>query len=280
MQRGDRKHDDKFDRGKPRRSSDIRKPKVGKLKDENGYNKKDIVVKDDKQSETNTLCNAIADISLKNKEQNDESEGNDIELEEKSGHGDSDGFQEVKSKKNVKERQKGVEEKIVPKQVGLKQETTIKPERKGKSMTAQLSQQQIANIPSLMDTPVNPPSVIPQPSNKSTYDRCRNNKLPPRFAKQREQGRLQKAQMHQHNMCDVNDINKVNQNIGFYGLKDNSSSMQINAWTKPIQLRSNMETDAVLAIEIENCKSMDQPHSPGQNSSSPNTEKVGIFLLN
>lgn len=343
----EKKYDDKFDRGKPRRTVDIRKPRPGKLKDENGDTsehsddsiskqnrksnksplrsrssnvitrrnqpprlsgdkrginfsqsrtdyvnvrqnssgslrsgsvsiKKDIP-KDEKSIDTNSLlCNAIADITLKNKEQTEDQEGIDVEIDEKnSGHGDSDGFQEVKSKKTVKDRQKVTEEKPILKPPGGKLEPTIKPDRKLKPTTTQLSQQQIASIPSLMDTLVNPPAVMPQPSNKNTYDRCRNNKLPPRLAKQREQGRLQKVQMHQHNMCDVNDINKVNQNIGLYGLKDNSSSMQIaNAWDKPIQLRSNMETDSVLSIGIENCKSMDQPHSPGQNNNSPNSEKV------
>ncbi|KAK9737368.1 BAT2 N-terminus [Popillia japonica] len=347
LSRMEKKHDDKFDRGKPRRSSDSRKPRPpGRLKDENdtsehsddsinkqnrkgnksplrsrssnmisrrnqpprlsgekrsSYNqprgeymstrqnssgslrsgsavvRKDNVIKDEKQADSsNSLCNAIADISFKAKEQNEEIDVNEVEGDEKSsGHGDSDGFQEVKSKKNVKERQK-IEEKPVIKQIGPKPETSlIKQDRKPKSMTSQLSQQQIANLPSLMDTPVNPPAVIPQPgNNKNPYDRCRNNKLPPRLARQREQGRLQKVQIHQHGMCDVNDI-KVPQNIGLYGLKDNSSSMQItNAWDKPIQLRSNMEAEPVLSIGIENCKSMDQPHSPGQTTNSPNTEKV------
>lgn len=225
------------------------------------------------KKDENSICNAIADISLKNKDNVEESETVECEVEEKSSvHGDSDGFQEVKSKKNGKERQK-IDEKILPKP-NNKIEKDIKTERKGKPVSAQLSQQQIANIPPLMGTPVIPPPVMPQSSNKN----ARLNKLPPRFVKQRENNRLQKQQLQQ-TICDINDINKVNQNMNMYNVKDSSNAIASpisNAWEKPLsQLRNNMEQDPMLTIGIDNCKNIDQAQSPNQIS---NSEKVIFFI--
>lgn len=56
----------------------------------------------------NLLANAIADIPLKNRDEEQKDGGsNDL-------NGDSDGFQEVKNKKTVKDRPKGIEEKKIP----------------------------------------------------------------------------------------------------------------------------------------------------------------------
>ncbi|XP_022908286.2 protein split ends isoform X1 [Onthophagus taurus] len=225
-------------------------------------------VKDEK-NETNSAL-IIADINIK--ETQEVIEIGDGEVEDKINQGDSDGFQEVKSKKNVKTT-KIIEEKPFTKPISCTSKPEMKPiDRKPKPYNANqhpISQQHIANIPSLMDTPINPPSVIPQ-SNKAQYDRNRQ-KLPPRFAKQRENSRLQKMQQ---GMCDI-ELNKVNQNMNLYGIKDGPSNLATmsNAWEKPLgQLRGNIEAEIALPV-LENCKVMDQPHSPAQNS-SPNSEKI------
>lgn len=192
------------------------------------------------------------------------------EVEDKSSaQGDSDGFQEVKSKKTGKERQKSVEDKptngnakpIKPEKEQSK--TDRKPPKN--SNTAQLTQQQISNIPPLMATPVNPPAVLPQPFNKGP----RINKLPPRLAKQKENNRLQKIQ----NTCDP-DLNKVNQSMGMYPNIPVSVPMS-NAWDKPLtpQLRGAMDQDNVLGVGIENCKSLEQARPPSQTN-SPGNDKV------
>jgi hypothetical protein len=60
---------------------------------------------------------------------------------------------------------------------------------------------------------------------KVPFERPRQNKLPPRFAKQRENNRLQKAAQQQqqqqhvgvHN--DVSEMNKINQSVSLFPLK-------------------------------------------------------------
>lgn len=213
-----------------------------------------------------------SDVRKDNQEDVEHLEG---EIEDKP---DSDGFQEVKNKKTAgKDKLKGPEDKQPPaKPIG--KPDTVKSDRKVKpnGNSSQLTQQQISNIPPLMATPINPPAVLPQP-NKGRFDRVRQNVLPPRLMKQKENNRLQKAQMQQ-NMCD-SDINKVGQNMGMYGMKDPSGvSVPIsNAWDKPLtgQLRSGLEQEVVMNVGMENCKGLDQVQSPSQ-SNSPNTEKVGI----
>lgn len=206
----------------------------------------------------------------------------DADVEDKnSAHGDSDGFQEVKSKKTGKERQKSVEEKPGGKSVVKQEKEMSKPDRKvskTNGTTAQLTLQQISNIPPLMATLVNPPAVLPQTSSsKGQFERSRQNKLPPRFAKQKENNRYNKAHLQQ-SMCDVNDINKMNQNINMYAMKDPSNPMSMplsNAWDKPLtpQLRNSLEQEAVLGVGIESCKTLDQVQSPTQ-SGSPNNDMV------
>lgn len=213
------------------------------------------------------------------KDNQDDGEHLDGEIEEKP---DSDGFQEVKNKKTAgKDKLKGPEDKQ-PSTKPIGKPDIAKTDRKGKSNgnSAQLTQQQISNIPPLMATPINPPSVLPQPANKGRFERLRQNVLPPRLMKQKENNRLQKAQMQQ-SMCD-SDINKVGQNMGMYGMKDPSGvSVPIsNAWDKPLtgQLRSGLEQEVVMNVGMENCKGLDQVQSPSQ-SNSPNTEKVSVLSI-
>lgn len=227
------------------------------------------IKKDEKSTDPNSLCNAIADISLKNKPETEPEDGD----EKVSLHGDSDGFQEVKSKKTGKERQKPSDEK--PGKTVPKLDKDLNKDRKAKPIsTTQLTQQQISNIPPLMATPVNPPPVLPQ-SNKNQFERPRQSKLAPRFAKQRENNRLQKAQMQQ-NICDVNDMNKVNQSMNVYGMKDASSVVPplANAWDKSLgaQLRG-IDSENVLGVSSDGCKTMDHVQATSQ-SNSPSNDKV------
>ncbi|KAF5307353.1 hypothetical protein FQR65_LT07070 [Abscondita terminalis] len=187
---------------------------------------------------------------------------------------DSDGFQEVKSKKTG-QRQKPFEDKISIR-------TTLKGDNNKdnklmnkKPSCTQLTPQQIANIPSLMDTPVNPPTIAPQTSNKNQFDRSFQNRLPPRFARQRE-NRMQKAHMQQQGMCDVNEMNKVNHNINVYGIKDSQGSAagrMSNAWDKPLSTHLRTEQEVMLSVGIDSAKTLEQPQQTSQ-SNSPNIDKV------
>lgn len=221
-------------------------------------------------------------IKDKSIESNDNKTEDMIGVEEKQNF-DADGFQEVRSKKTVKERQK-VEEKPVSRSSNKPDKDPISrgQKAKGPSPAAQLTPQQIASIPPLLGTPVNPPSMMNTGSNKMSFERPRQNKLPPRLAKQRENNRLQKAQMQQ-GMCDVNEMNKINQNVTMYNMKDASVSAPapvpvVNAWEKPItsQLRNNVEQDALLGIGVENCADLEQTQQSSTSSqrSSPSNDKV------
>lgn len=188
--------------------------------------------------------------------------------------GDSDGFQEVKSKKNVKDRK--IDEKP---QNTKKPEKDLIKDRKTKGPSSQLSQQQIANIPPLMGTPINPPPIIPQGSSNKNYNR---KNLPPRLQpKNRENEHLQKQQMQQ-NIYEVNDVNKLNQSMNMYSMKDSSnvvSSPITNAWEKPLtnQLRSNLDQDNILGVGLDNVKGIEQSQSTGQNHNS-GTDKVSFYF--
>lgn len=101
----------------------------------------------------------------KNKESGDV-ENLDADVEDRnSAHGDSDGFQEVKSKKTGKERQKSVEEKPVGKGAVKQEKEVAKLDRKvskTNGSATQLTLQQISNIPPLMATLVNPLLCYPR----------------------------------------------------------------------------------------------------------------------
>lgn len=182
-----------------------------------------------------------------------------VHFQNKSDHDDSDGFQEVKSEMNVKESQKDSDTNLIHEDT-----TSIQG---SKSTPTELPQQEESDILSSMGiSVVRSAFLLTQPSNKYTYNRYRNKKLPPRFAKRREQCILQNTQMRQHNLCDAIDVNKMNQSSDIYGTKDNFP-IQMNACTDSIQLRDDVENDVVPI------------HSPARNSGSLNTEKVGNLVL-
>ncbi|KAB0800432.1 hypothetical protein PPYR_06172 [Photinus pyralis] len=181
---------------------------------------------------------------------------------------DSDGFQEVKNKKTV-QRQKPFEEKSNVRPTVKNERDNKLPDRK-KPPTPHLTAQQIANIPSLMDTPINPPVIVPQTTNKNMFDR----KLPPRFAKQRE-NRMQKVHMQQ-GVCDVNEMNKVNHNINVYGIKDGqcmSSGRMSNAWEKPLSTHLRTDQEGMLTVGMDSSKAI-EPLTASSQSTSPNIDKV------
>lgn len=220
-----------------------------------------------KPEESNLLCSAIADISLKNKDDL----GADVE--EDAPHCDTDGFQEVKSKKAVKERPR-VEEKVNTTYTGKNNKPEIKEREKNKKPPQpQQLQQPIHNIPPLMAVTVNPPHVLPQ-TNKNQFDRQnRQNKIPPRFVKLRENNRLQKMQQ-QHGMPDMNDM----KNRNMFGSKmSNQPVVPIsNAWDKPLgaQMRP-MEADNILAAPIDGGNNMEHASAPG----NADVEKVSLPSL-
>lgn len=235
----------------------------------------------DDVKETNTFAAAIENVkSQKEKIERSDSGENAVSEEANSDEKsfDTDGFQEVKSKKNVKDRK---DEKVPPRSIKPEKEGPRNP--KSKSNTTQLTPQQIANIPPLLGTPVNPPSnihtSINTQSNKISFDRGRiQNKLAPRFVKQRE-NRMAKQQLQ--NICDVSEMNKINQNVTMYNMKDGTALPQTqitNAWDKPIttQLRNSVDAESLLNMGVENCNELEQTQQSQTSSqrSSPNTEKL------
>ncbi|XP_025837147.1 uncharacterized protein LOC108738623 isoform X2 [Agrilus planipennis] len=177
---------------------------------------------------------------------------------------DTDGFQEVKSKKNL-QRPKSGDEKI-PSKLGSKlgddrKDKTLKKPGPALPSSQQQSQfplaQQVANIPSLMDTPVNPPQPMLAQLNKDKFERNRQNKLPPRFVRQR----LQKVQINHHQppqqqqqqsgiICD--DINKVSHNLNMLDAGGALSS----AWNK-------------LRVESDGLECTKNPEQSQQQQQSP-----------
>ncbi|XP_046670382.1 protein PRRC2C isoform X5 [Homalodisca vitripennis] len=181
---------------------------------------------------------------------------------------DSNGFQEVRSKKNVKEAnrqqkeepQKGSKDRAKP----SKPQSSLSP---GPSVGSHLSS---------------------APINKGSYEqRPRTGKLPPRFAKLRENTRLQKIAQQQH---DVNDLNKINQGgASVFPTKDLPSPAPpppVNAWDKPITaaLRTNtpptvpssVSNSISVLVDSSNVEVNDQVQSgTSSQRSSPNDEKTG-----
>ncbi|CAH1184606.1 unnamed protein product [Phyllotreta striolata] len=237
--------DKKFDGN---RGDNVRQNSSGSLK------------REDKSSENSA--------DAKSHDDNDSGEGKE---EKGSLNGDSEGFQEVKSKKNVKERQKSLEDKSSKgnkSDFGKGESKNDRDRKKISQATQQLTQQQIQNIPSLMATPVNPPPVLPQ--SKSQFDRPRQTKLPPRFAKQKLQKQQQQQQQQQNH-----PIGDVDMNV--YVMKDNGipATMSTCAWDKPLgpQLRK-VEHDSMLGPSMEAVKALESAHSPSQGVTSPGNEKM------
>jgi len=155
----------------------------------------------------------------------------EVTVEEERFTFDTDnGFQEVRSKKNVKEsRQKGVVEEQKGSRTSREQKDRERGERdrerKGKSAgsgTAPPAVVPLAPGTGVTGTPLG--LMAPGPASvKVPFERPRQNKLPPRFAKQRENNRLQKAaqQQQQHVVVhnDVSEMNKINQSVSLFPMK-------------------------------------------------------------
>jgi len=156
----------------------------------------------------------------------------EVTVEEERFTFDTDnGFQEVRSKKNVKEsRQKGVVEEQKGSRASREQKDRERGERdrerKGKSAgsgTAPPAVVPLAPATGVTGTPLG--LMAPGPAAvKVPFERPRQNKLPPRFAKQRENNRLQKVAQQQqqqhvtvHN--DVSEMNKINQSVSLFPMK-------------------------------------------------------------
>lgn len=194
---------------------------------------------------------------------------------------DADGFQEVRSKKNVKESRHNQKEDTKP----VRREKEKERERdrsKSKSNGPQPTPQQIQNIPPLLSQP------IPQPANlpPKQFDRDRNSNrqtLAPRFMK----ARLAKQQ--QQMGIEGNDGGKANSN-NIYSMKDSAAGPapppSVNAWDKPFtsQIRSNSPSSVPADIQLmsgltgqndHNHEANDQSNSRGSSQrNSPNTEKA------
>lgn len=99
--------------------------------------------------------------------------------------------------------------------------------------------------------------------------------LPPRLAKQRENNRLQKQQLQQ-NIGDVNDLNKVNQNLTAYCMKEGTNSLPVtNAWEKPLNVhaRGSLDQESMLGIGLEPGKAI-EAQSTNQSQNNPTADKV------
>ncbi|XP_020288922.1 protein PRRC2C-like isoform X4 [Pseudomyrmex gracilis] len=198
---------------------------------------------------------------------------------------DADGFQEVRSKKNVKESRHNQKEEAKP----IKRDKEKDRERdrsKSKSNGSQQVLQQVQNIPPLLGQNIPQPANIPQ----KQYDNrnSRNPKLAPRFQ------RLQsfKQQQQQIGGSDASDMNKLG-NSGNNFVKDSSNSPAppptVNAWDKPFtsQLRSNSPSAVPTDIQLMSGLATQNDHShegneanSGQSSqrNSPSGEKMGKNL--
>lgn len=154
----------------------------------------------------------------------------EVTVEEERFTFDTDnGFQEVRSKKNVKEsRQKGVVEEQKGSRASREQKDRERGERdrerKGKSAgsgTVPPPVVPLAPGTGVTGTPLGP--MAPGPASvKVPFERPRQNKLPPRFAKQRENNRLQKAAQQQQHVAvhnDVSEMNKINQSVSLFPMK-------------------------------------------------------------
>ncbi|XP_012533610.1 protein PRRC2C isoform X4 [Monomorium pharaonis] len=193
---------------------------------------------------------------------------------------DADGFQEVRSKKNVKESRHNQKEEVKP----VKRDKEKERERdrsKSKSNGSQQALQQAQNIPPLLGQNIPQPANVPQ----KQYDNrnTRNPRLAPRFQ------RLVKQQQQQMCATDASDMSKLNSNN--YA-KDSTNSPAppptVNAWDKPFtsQLRSNSPSAVSTDIQlmsglIQNDHShegneINSGHSSQRNS--PSGEKTGKNL--
>ncbi|XP_035717368.1 protein PRRC2C-like isoform X6 [Vespa mandarinia] len=194
---------------------------------------------------------------------------------------DSDGFQEVRSKKNVKEPRHSQKDEIKPLAKKEKERERDRSKSKSNNGSQQISQQ-TQNIPSLLGQSIQQPVSMPQ----KQYDKnTKGLKLPPRFQKQR----LAKQQQQQ-TFADPNDVNKMNSS-GNNNMKDSSGGPapppSVNAWDKPFisQLRSNSPSAVPADVQLMSglTSQNDQVHenneqvNSGSSSqrNSPSGEKAG-----
>ena len=156
----------------------------------------------------------------------------EVTVEEERFTFDTDnGFQEVRSKKNVKEsRQKGVAEEQKGSRASREQKDRERGERererKGKLAGSGTAPPAVVPLaPGAGGPGAQLGLMAPGPAAvKVPFERPRQNKLPPRFAKQRENNRLQKVAQQQqqqhvavHN--DVSEMNKINQSVSLFPMK-------------------------------------------------------------
>ncbi|KAL0122312.1 hypothetical protein PUN28_007210 [Cardiocondyla obscurior] len=195
---------------------------------------------------------------------------------------DADGFQEVRSKKNVKESRHNQKEETKP----VKRDKEKDRERdrsKSKSNGSQQVLQQVQNIPPLLGQNIPQPANIPQ----KQYDNrnSRNPKLAPRFQ------RLVKQQQQQMCGSEANDMSKLNSSGGNYAKESSNSPAPpptVNAWDKPFtsQLRSNSPSAVPTDIQLMSLTAQnDHSHEGNEANSghssqrnSPNGEKTGKNL--
>lgn len=184
---------------------------------------------------------------------------------------DSDGFQEVRSKKNVKESRHSQKEE--PKSGRRDKEKERERDRsKSKSNGPQPTAQQIQNIPPLLSQPIPQPANMPQKQFERNPSR---QKLPPRFAKQR----LAKQLQQQIGVNEINDTNKVNSSNNY--IKDSTAGPapppSVNAWDKPFtsQLRSNSPSTVSADIQLMSglTAQSDQMHENNEQTNSGNSSQ-------
>lgn len=189
---------------------------------------------------------------------------------------DSDGFQEVRSKKNVKESRHG--QKDEPKPPRREKEKERERDRsKSKSNGPQPTAQQVQNIPSLLGQP------IPQPANMppKPFDRNPNRqKLAPRFQKQRM------AKQQQQHMGGGSEGNgdtpsgKISGSGGNY-MKDSAGGPapppSVNAWDKPFtsQMRSNSPSSVPADIQLMSGLTAQNDHIHDMNEQSQQQANSG-----
>ncbi|XP_072748347.1 uncharacterized protein Nocte isoform X5 [Anoplolepis gracilipes] len=179
---------------------------------------------------------------------------------------DADGFQEVRSKKNVKESRHNQKEETKPVKRDKEKERERDRSKSKSNGSQQVLQQQVQNIPPLLGQNIPQPANIPQ---KREYDNrnSRNPRLAPRFQ------RLVKQQQQQMCATDASDMNKLNSSGNNYA-KDSSSNPAppptVNAWDKPFtsQLRSNSPSAVPTDIQLMSSLTTQNDHSHEGNEAN------------
>lgn len=269
--------------GRPRSQGSANSaPLSGKSNKESTVNRVDEI----KLNDPNLVNQALNDINKKSmskdkksndgeSDTNNYSTGGDEGVNSTEDKIDSDGFQEVRSKKNVKESRHN--QKDEPKSRREKDKERERDRSKSKSNGPQPTPQQVQNIPPLLGQPIPQPANMPQ----KPFDRnASRQKLAPRFQKQR----LAKQQQ-----LGSDNEGKSNNSGGY--MKDSSGGPAppppVNAWDKPFtsQLRSNSPSSVPADIQLMSGLTAQSDHSHENNEqtnsggsshrNSPNCEKAG-----